>query len=154
MHGAADDIAGVGRHDGANLVILQQFDGAFGAAMGAGNEDDVVAVRLGGLDVIDPVGNAAMERRRPAADIDTSCEPVRLSDRKFLDNEASRTRRSKIVLRRSDRLRRRRRLGRAFDALHGIGVRRRNLLPRALDVVFAHRSAQTTRPAASRVRRN
>ncbi len=63
-HGAADHIAGVRRHHRANVVVLQQFNGALGAAVRAGDEDDVIAVRLRGLDVVDPVGNAAVESRR------------------------------------------------------------------------------------------
>ena len=62
-HRAADHIAGIRRHDRADVVVLQQFDGALGAAVRAGDEDDEIAVRLRGLDVVDPVGNASMERR-------------------------------------------------------------------------------------------
>ena len=56
-------IAGVRRHHRADVVVPQQFDGALGAAVRAGDEHDVIAVGLRRLDVGDPVGNAAVKCR-------------------------------------------------------------------------------------------
>ena len=61
--GAGDDIAGVGRHHRADVVVAQQFDGALSAPVRAGDEHDEIAALLCLANVGDPVGNAAVKRR-------------------------------------------------------------------------------------------